>query len=126
MMMEEPYLLDTCVASLVLNGELWEQSPFTMMGCKPDVYAAWRLAGESLESTPNKHEELLKSVKAHAWTQQRLANNSPLLYLSPTVLEELGQSPQVCVVYYVYIRRNMILTLVLSLCSMVFGQIPAN
>ena len=50
--MTESFLLDTSVASLILNGELWERSPATLMGSKPDIYAAWRLGDEDSPSPP--------------------------------------------------------------------------
>ena len=53
--MTESFLLDTSVASLILNSELWERSPATLMGSKPDTYAAWRLRDEDLSQTPRHH-----------------------------------------------------------------------
>ena len=88
----ESFLLDTSVASLILNGELWERSPATLMGSKPDIYAAWRLGDEDLSETPRHHLELDKSTKAFAWAVKRRENGSPPLYLSPTVLEKAAKN----------------------------------
>ena len=95
--MTESFLLDTSVASLILNGELWERSPATLMGSKPDIYAAWRLGDEDLSETPRHHLELDKSIKAFAWAVKRRENGSPPLYLSPTVQEELQKTKQVAI-----------------------------
>ena len=95
--MTESFLLDTSVASLILNGELWERSPATLMGSKPDTYAAWRLGDEDLSKTPCHHLELEKSTKAFAWAVKRRENGSPPIYLSPTVQEELQKTKQVAI-----------------------------
>ena len=95
--MTESFLLDTSVASLILNGELWERSPATLMGSKPDIYAAWRLGDEDLSKTPRHHLELEKSTKAFAWAVKRRENGSPPIYLSPTVQEELQKTKQVTI-----------------------------
>ena len=47
----ELYLLDTNVASYILNRELWQHQPTMLMAHRQDVYAAWRLADESLADT---------------------------------------------------------------------------
>ena len=62
----ESYLLDVNVASC---GELWQRQPAMLMVHRQDVYAAWRLADESLADTINHHEELQKLVTAYAWVQ---------------------------------------------------------
>lgn len=95
--MTESFLIDTCVASLILNGELWERSPATLMGSRPDIYAAWRLGDEDLSKTPRHHLELEKSTKAYAWAVKRRENGSPPIYLSPTVQEELQKAKQVAI-----------------------------
>ena len=38
--LSEYFLLDTCVATLILNGELWKRSPAMVMHSRVDVYAA--------------------------------------------------------------------------------------
>ena len=91
----ESFLLDTCVASLILNGELWKRSPATLMQSRVDVYAAWRLANEDISATPQHNLELEKSIKAHRWALERCERGSPSLYLSPTVQEELAKTQQV-------------------------------
>ena len=73
------FLLDTCVASLILNGQLWSHYPSTLVGCKPELYAAWRLVKEDLGKTYKHKFELDKSIKAWKWVSDRLANGSPLL-----------------------------------------------
>ena len=47
----ELYLLDTNVASYILNRELWQHQPTMLMVHRQDVYTAWRLADESLADT---------------------------------------------------------------------------
>ena len=47
--LSESFLLDTCVATLILNGELWKRSPATVMHSGVDVHAAWN---EDLMATP--------------------------------------------------------------------------
>ena len=91
----ESYLLDTSVSSYILNGELWQRQPAMLMAHRQDVYAAWRLADESLADTINHHEELQKSVTAYAWVQERVRNGGPPLYLSPKVQDELSLTSQV-------------------------------
>ena len=53
----ESFLLDTCIASLILNGELWKRSPATLTQSRVDVYAAWRLANEDISATPQHNLE---------------------------------------------------------------------
>ena len=91
----ESYLLDTNVASYILNGELWQRQPAMLMAHRRDVYAAWRLADESLADTIKHHEELHKSVTAYAWVQERMRNGAPSLYLLPKVQDELALTSQV-------------------------------
>ena len=54
----ESYFLDTSVVSLILNSEMRERSPSTIMGFRPGLYAAWRLADEKLEEIPRKSADL--------------------------------------------------------------------
>lgn len=95
--LSECYLLDTCVATFVLDSELWHRSPPTLMEYRRELYAAWSLAGEPKEvgdAIPF-NENLAKAVKAFEWVQRRIQANSPPLLLCPTVEEELNHTPQV-------------------------------
>ena len=64
----ESYLLDTIY---ILNRELWQRQPAMLMVHRRDIYAAWRLADESLADTINHHEELQKSGMVYAWASTK-------------------------------------------------------
>ena len=103
----ESFLLDTCVTSLILNGELWDRSPATLMGCRPDVYAAWRFAKEETKDAQKHHTELQKSIAAYEWAKDRVKRGSPHLYLSPTIQEELVHAEQVFISSTSYCHRRV-------------------
>ena len=102
--LSESFLLDTCVATLILNGELWDRSPATLMSSRVDMYAAWRLSNEDLKTAPDHHLELNKSIKAYRWVVERQEKGAPPLYLSPTVQEELQHTEQVFTIIENYIN----------------------
>ena len=89
------YYLDTNVASFIMDGELWQRSPSTLMTARQELVATWRLAGEQMENVPAKNDELLRSVCAYTWVQKRIKASAPSLLLPPTVQQELSYSPQV-------------------------------
>ena len=89
------FFLDTNVASLILDGELWNRSPSTLMGHRKELVPAWEMAQHHLQSVPKFNLELARSVSAFSWAQQRFASKSPPLLLSPTVQHELSAASQV-------------------------------
>ena len=91
----ELYLLNTNVASYILNGELWQRQPAMLMAHRQDIYAAWHLADESLADTIKHHKELHMSVTAYASFQERVRNGGPPLCLSPKVQVEFALISQV-------------------------------
>ena len=74
--MEPRYFLDTNVASFILDGELWERSPSTLMGARPELVAVWRLAQKRIEDVPVHNEELSRSVSAYTWVKKRMKTNA--------------------------------------------------
>ena len=78
----EPYLLDTNVASYILNGELWQRQLAMVMAHCENVYAVWRLADKSLADTITTKNFRSQCMMAYAWVQERVQNGGPPLYLS--------------------------------------------
>ena len=84
------YLLDTNVATLILDGELWKRSPSTMMRYRPEFKAALQEA-TNYEDAPKHNSVLSRSVQAYKWAKKQ---TEPLI-LSATVNMELDFAPQV-------------------------------
>lgn len=120
--MTESFLLDTCVSTLILNGELWQRSPATLMGSRVDIYAAWRFSNEVLAKVGDHHLELEKSIKAYQWAVERQVKGAPPLYISPTVQEEMQHSDQVfTLLIYVIVMLNIIVVLHVFFLSFPIG-----
>ena len=87
------YLLDTSVASLILDGELWTRYPSALVNHKADVQAELFHGREprTLDGLPAK-VSLSRSINAWKWAEL-VAPGS--IYITPTVQNELMIAPQV-------------------------------
>ena len=83
-------LVDTSLASLIMDGELWDRSPADLRLYRQDV----------IDPEPEKNSlNLKRSIAAHSWAQSlRRSNDSSLrvdLRITPTVWQELANARQV-------------------------------
>ena len=85
------YVVDTNVATFVLDGELWGREPATLMRGRPEVVAAYRLAREVLDDVPAFYEPLKRSIAAFEW----LKRTGPKVVLPLTVQTELSVAGKV-------------------------------
>ena len=88
------YLLDTSVASLILDGELWTRYPSALVNHKADVQAKLFHGRKprTLDGLPAKVKSLSRSINAWKWAEL-VAPGS--IYITPTVQNELTIAPQV-------------------------------
>ena len=56
--MELEYVVDTNIATFILDGELWEREPATLMRARPELISAYRDARENLKQVPTFYEPL--------------------------------------------------------------------
>ena len=84
----EVYVIDTNLASFVLDGELWSREPASLMRARPELLAAYR---EEPEKVPLFCEPLRRSNVAVEW----LKRDTPRLVLPLTVQTELAAAVQV-------------------------------
>ena len=85
------YFLDTSVASLVLDGDLFHREPENITRYMSDV----RFSCKSLEEV-GEHKSVLKTVAAYNWAKKFVEGGGRLL-LTPTVTTELLLAPQVTI-----------------------------
>ena len=81
-------LVDTSLASLVMDGELWKRSPADLRHYRQDV----------TEQEPEKTStNLNRSIAAHSWAHSLRCNNEYRadLRITPTVMDELTDARQV-------------------------------
>ena len=79
-------LVDTSLASLILDGELWKSSPSDLRRYRSDM---------QFDRKPeNNNRDLQRSILAHTWAQTLRCNNVDLR-MTPTVAEELSDAGQV-------------------------------
>ena len=94
------FVLDTSVASLILDGDLWERYPSVLLGYKADLQAAlFHQEEESkrrmLKDLPTYSPYLQRAISAHNWSKKILSDGSPKLLLPPTAQVELAMASQV-------------------------------
>ena len=87
----EVYVIDTNLATLVLDGELWSREPATLMRARPELLVAYWQAKEDLERVTFFYEPLRRSKVAAEW----LKRETPQLVLPLTVQTELSIAEQV-------------------------------
>ena len=91
------YLLDTSVASLILDGELRTRFPSTLVNHKIDMQAEL-FHGREPRTLDGKGKSLSRSINAWKWAEL------VAIYITPTIQNELMIAPQVsiCVVMCVF------------------------
>ena len=95
------YVLDSSVANLVLDGELWERCPCALVPYKIELQAALfcveggreqRKIGDIVPHT----QHLPRAISAYKWARGlQKAGNTNALFITPTVGNELMRAPQV-------------------------------
>ena len=88
---EMEYIMDTNIASFVLDGELWEREPATLMRVRSELIPAYHQASENLKQVPTYYEPLRRSIVAFQWFKA----SKPTLLLPMTVQTELSMAQQV-------------------------------
>ena len=87
----EEYVVDTNLATFILDGELWGREPASLVKARPELLVAYRLASEELAKVPLFYEPLRRSNVALEWYQKE----APRIILPLTVQAELSVSLQV-------------------------------
>ena len=94
------YVMDTSVASLILDGELWSREPGLLVRYHKDLEASLlhpdsKMVLRDLEQT----HTVKRSVSAWKWAQDVVENQGTTgvrLVITPTVQSELTDAMQVC------------------------------
>ena len=99
------YVLDSSVANLVLDGELWERCPCALVPYKVELQAALfcvegggeqRKIGDIVPHT----QHLPRAISAYKWARGlQQAGNTNALFITPTVGNELMRALQVSLLY---------------------------
>jgi hypothetical protein len=92
----QTYLLDSSVATLILDGELWGREPYTLLGHRKELRLQLEQTRVSLQELENKSATLRRSLAAFRFVQQRQAAGSPPLLITPTVGLELSRRMHAC------------------------------
>ena len=85
------FIVDTNIASYILDGELWERAPSGLMRGHPELHACWKMAQGDLLAMPSRHDPLHRSIVAYEWFK----DSKPTLVLLLTAQTELSVAPQV-------------------------------
>ena len=89
------YLLDSSVATLILDGELWEREPYTLMGHRKELRLQIEQTKISLRELEKKSGTLRRSLAAYRFMKHRQALGAQPLLITPTVGLELSRSKKV-------------------------------
>lgn len=91
------YLLDSSVATLILDGELWNREPYTLLGHRKELRLQLELTVHkmSLCDLEVRSGTLRRSVAAFNFIKQRQASGTQPLLITPTVGLELSRSKKV-------------------------------
>ena len=81
------YFLDTSVASLILDGELFKRRPDLMYRYMPEL-------ANSTSEEVRQHDSIQRVIAAYGWCKQFTASGGKLM-ITPTVMLELMSAPQV-------------------------------
>ena len=100
------YVLDTSVASLILDGELWSREPGLVVRYHTDLQATLlrpdlKMVLSDLEQT----HTVKRSMSAWKWAQDMIKNQETTgvrLVVTPTVQSELTSAMQVCCKLYIH------------------------
>jgi hypothetical protein len=94
------YVLDSSVANLILDGEMWDRCPSSLVAYKVELQAAL-FGGEGGERRKLKdiveHTQYLpRAISAYRWAMELGTSRQPgTLYVTPSVHDELIRSLQV-------------------------------
>ena len=91
------YMLDSSMASLVMDGELWSRCPSSLVGHKVDLQAAlFRGDHVQLLELPQATSYLPRATNAYSWAKGVVEQvDTDVLFITPTVSNELMRAPQV-------------------------------
>ena len=89
----DTYLLHSTVATLVLDGELWEREPYALVGQHENLLL--QLENMSLRELEEKSGMLRRSLAAFQFTRRRQASGAQPLLITPTVGLELSRCQKV-------------------------------
>lgn len=92
------YVLDSSMASLILDGELWGRCPSSLVGHKVELQAAlFGNEGRKLSELPQATGYLPRATNAYSWAKGVVeqAADMDVLFITPTVRNELMRAPQV-------------------------------
>lgn len=92
---EDMYLLDSSVATLILDGELWDRVPYTLLGHRKELRLQLEQTKVSLQQLETKSITLQRSIAAFRFVQRRQAAGSTPLLITPTVGLEVSRSKKV-------------------------------
>ena len=84
------FVLDTNLASFILDGELWARQPASLMRARQEIITAYNLASSNIEMVPSHYEPLKRSIVAFQWFKE----SKPKIILPMTVQTELSLSNQ--------------------------------
>ena len=85
------YIVDMNIGTFLLDGELWEREPATLIRARPEIVLAYRQAQENLKQVHTFYEPLRRSIMAFEWFKA----TKPTVLLPITVQTELSLAPQV-------------------------------
>ncbi len=100
------YILDTSVAGLMLDGELWSREPGLLVRYHKDLQTTLLHPDSkvTLSDLEGSSSTVQRSVHAWKWTQsiiQTQKNTGTKLLVTPTVQNELTDALQVCTCMYI-------------------------
>ena len=85
------FVLDTNLATFILDGELWARQPASLVRARQEIIMAYHLASSNLEMVPSHYEPLKRSIVAFQWFKE----SKPKTILPMTIQMELSLSNQV-------------------------------
>ena len=91
----DQYLLDSSVATFILDGELWDREPYILLGHMKELHLQIERSKVSLQELETKSMTLQQSLAAFLFVQQRQSAGSPPLLITLTVCLELSRSKKV-------------------------------
>ena len=64
------FVLDTNLASFILDGELWARQPTSLMRARQEIITVYHLASSNTEMVPSHYEPLKRSIVAFQWFKE--------------------------------------------------------
>ncbi|MCG8623778.1 MAG: hypothetical protein MJE68_17520 [Proteobacteria bacterium] len=92
---DQTYLLDSSVATLILDGELGQREPYTLLGHRKELRLQLEQTKMSLQQLETTSGTLKRSLAAYRFMKRRQATGDPPLLIPPTVGLELSRSKKV-------------------------------